>query len=109
MIIRAATYAEQSAIEASGDVLVADVEGKVAGFAALDGGELRALGVEPEFRNRGIGTALVEACVHQARRLGLSLTANAAAAEEVQFLERRGFSREGEAGDLSGATVRLSR
>ena len=56
-----------------GDVFVAEVEGLLAGFAALEGGELDGLFVEPDLWRQGIGSGLVEAAVHEARRRGLSL------------------------------------
>ncbi len=59
-------------------VLVAEVDGRVAGFAALIGGELDGLFVEPAQWRRGIGSALVERAAHEARKQGLSLTVTAA-------------------------------
>ena len=108
MIIRTASWAEQAAIEQAGEVLVAEVDGAVAGYAVLDGGEMREVRVEPPFRGSGIGTALVEAAVHQARRSGLSLTASASGPRQIQFLERCGFASEGEA-DVPSGDVRMSR
>ncbi|MBM4294142.1 MAG: N-acetyltransferase [Deltaproteobacteria bacterium] len=35
-------------------------------------GEVRSVAVLPEFRNRGIGSELVKACLNEARSLGLS-------------------------------------
>ena len=60
-----------------GDVLVAEIDGDIAGFAALEGGELDGLFVEPARWREGIGRALVEAAVQEARRRGLSLTVTA--------------------------------
>ena len=108
MIIRAATSTEQAAMDQGGDLLIAEVEGEVAGFAALQGGDLREVLVEPEYRGEGIGTALVEAAVHHARRCGLSLTATAEPGG-IGFLERCGFAREAEADQASGGSVRMSR
>jgi GNAT superfamily N-acetyltransferase len=91
-----------------GEVLVAEVEGRVAGFAALVGGELDGLFIEPELWRQGIGKALVEAAVHEARRRGLSVavTANSAAAA---FYEKCGFAVEGEAQTRFGPALRMSR
>ena len=74
-----------------GEVFVAETDGQVAGFAALIGAELDGLFVEPELWGRGIGRALVDVAVHEARRQGLSVSviANPAA---LQFYEKCGFS-----------------
>jgi GNAT superfamily N-acetyltransferase len=91
-----------------GEVLVAEVDGALAGFAAVIGGELDGLFVEPEQWRNGIGAALVEAAAHEARRRGLSLrvTANPTA---VGFYERCGFSMEGETETRFGPAPRMSR
>jgi GNAT superfamily N-acetyltransferase len=93
---------------ASGEVLVAEVEGTIAGFAAVIGGELDGLFVEPELWRNGIGAALVEAAAHEARRRGLSLsvTANPTA---LGFYQRCGFSVEGETQTRFGPAPRMSR
>src|SRR5262249_34974958 len=59
---------------ANGQVIVAELAGEIAGFAAVVGGELDGLFVEPDLWGGGIGKALVEAAVHEARKRGLSLT-----------------------------------
>ena len=93
---------------ANGQVLVAELEGCVAGFAALVGGELDGLFVEPELWRRGIGAALVDAATHRARRKGLALTviANPTARD---FYESCGFSLEGETQTRFGPALRMSR
>ena len=93
---------------ANGQVLVAELEGCVAGFAALVGGELDGLFVEPELWRRGIGAALVDAATHQARRKGLELTviANPNARD---FYESCGFSLECEVQTRFGPALSMSR
>ncbi|MGH6729325.1 MAG: GNAT family N-acetyltransferase [Sphingomicrobium sp.] len=91
-----------------GDVLVAEVDGDIAGFAALVGGELDGLFVEPARWRRGIGTALVEAAVHEARRRGLSLTVIADPGAR-EFYENCGFRFEGDAETRFGPALRMSR
>ena len=92
----------------NGEVIVAERDGKIAGFAAVVGGELDGLFVEPALWRQGVGTALVETAAHEARRRGLSLTvtANPGARE---FYESCGFSVEGEAATRFGPALRLSR
>src|SRR3954451_10740879 len=46
---------------ANGQVIVAEIDGQLAGFAAIVGGELDGLFVEPDLWGRGIGRALLEA------------------------------------------------
>lgn len=94
-----------------GEVLVADLNGRVAGFAVVvpeDGhAELDGLFVEPDMWKRGIGAALVDAVTHEARRRGLALmvVANPAA---LGFYERCGFALEGEAQTRFGPALRMS-
>jgi len=58
------------------DFVVAEVDGEFAGCVALavltpDLAEVRSLAVNPESGRRGVGKALVDACLAEARRLGL--------------------------------------
>jgi GNAT superfamily N-acetyltransferase len=93
---------------ANGQVIVAELDGRVAGFAAVVGGELDGLFVEPELWGRGIGRALADAAVHDARNRGYTLwvIANPGARG---FYERCGFSVEGEAETRFGPALRMSR
>jgi GNAT superfamily N-acetyltransferase len=93
---------------ANGQVLVAELDGRIAGFAALVGGELDGLFVEPDLWRRGVGTALVDATTHQARRKGLALTVIANPAARA-FYERCGLSVEGEAQTRFGPALRMSK
>lgn len=92
----------------SGQVIVAEIGGRIAGFAAVLGGELDGLFVEPDLWRMGVGKALVDAAILLARRRGLSLsvTANKAA---LGFYERCGFTVEGEAQTRFGPALRMSR
>ena len=93
---------------ANGQVLVAEADGRVAGFAAVVGGELDGLFVEPGQWRRGIGAALVEEAVLSARERGLSLTVIAGPAAQP-FYERCGFTAEEEVATRFGPAVRMSR
>jgi GNAT superfamily N-acetyltransferase len=93
---------------ANGQVIVAELAGEVAGFAAVVGGELDGLFVEPYLWGGGIGRALVEAAVHEARRRGLSLTVLANPTARG-FYESCGFTVEGEEQTRFGPGLRMSR
>jgi amino-acid N-acetyltransferase len=59
-----------------GDFVVAEEDGRFLGCAALavltaDLAELRSLAIAPEASGRGVGKAVVEACVERARERGL--------------------------------------
>ena len=95
-----------------GEVIIAELGDHLAGFAAVlvgeRGAELDGLFVEPALWRRGIGAALVDVAVHEARRQGLAMmvTANPSARE---FYERCGFTAEGEAETRFGPALRMSR
>ena len=63
---------------ANGQVIVAEIGGEIGGFAAVVGGELDGLFVEPDLWGGGIGRTLVEAAVYEARHRGLTLKVTAA-------------------------------
>ena len=92
----------------SGQVIVAEIGGRIAGFAAVLGGELDGLFVEPDLWRMGVGKALVDAAILLARRRGLTLsvTANKAA---LGFYERCDFTVEGEAQTRFRPALRMSR
>jgi len=93
---------------ANGQVLVAELDGRVAGFAALVGGELDGLFVEPDLWRQGVGKALVDEVTHLARLRGLAVTVIAGPVAR-SFYERCGFSVEGEAQTRFGPAFRMSR
>lgn len=94
------------------EVYVADLDGKVAGFAVVFIGDLDAeldgLFVEPQFWRQGIGAALVDVATHEARKQGLTLmvTANPSARD---FYEKCGFTVEGSAQTRFGPAIRMSK
>jgi argininosuccinate lyase/amino-acid N-acetyltransferase len=76
---------------------VAELDGAIVATAALrllwrDLGEVRSLAVRPDAHGRGLGAALVEAVVADARALGLPRVI--ALTREVAFFERSGFTVE---------------
>ncbi len=105
-------------------VLVAVEAGRILGSATveLDGtlgdddeflppemASLRMLGVDPEARGKGVGRALVEACIERARESGklvLVLRTTAAMASARRLYESMGFRRD-PARDLSFPAVTL--
>ena len=95
-----------------GGVMVAELDGHIAGFAAVIvdrfEAEIDGLFVEPELWRKGIGAALIDVAVHEARRQGLAMTviANPSARE---FYEKCGFTVEGEAQTRFGPALRMSR
>ena len=96
-----------------GEVLLAEIDGEVAGFAVIldeDGrAELDGLFVEPSRWRQGIGTALVGEAIHVARDRGLSLMTVVANPAAREFYERCGFSVEGETQTRFGPAIRMSR
>lgn len=77
------------------DFVVAEDDGEFTGCCALavltpDLAEVRSLAVRPEAGGRGIGASLVDACVAQARRLGLRRVFALTLVPE--FFERCGFT-----------------
>jgi GNAT superfamily N-acetyltransferase len=93
---------------ANGQVIVAELDGHIAGFVAVVGGELDGLFVEPDLWGRGIGKELVDVATHEARNRGLTLKVIAAPGAR-RFYESCGFSVEGEAMTRFGPALRMSR
>jgi GNAT superfamily N-acetyltransferase len=93
---------------ANGQVIVAQIDGDIAGFAALVGGELDGLFVEPDLWGSGIGRALVDAATHEARKRGLALKV-IANPRARRFYENCGFSVEGEEQTRFGPALRMAK
>jgi GNAT superfamily N-acetyltransferase len=95
-----------------GQVIVADLADRIAGFAAVliddDRAELDGLFVEPALWKRGVGSALVDVAVHEARRQGLAMMVIANPSARP-FYEKCGFTLEGEAQTRFGPALRMSR
>ena len=93
---------------ANGQVIVAEMGGEVAGFAAVVGGELDGLFVEPDLWGSGIGKALVEVATHEARLSGMTLKVTAGPSARL-FYESCGFSVEGDEQTRFGPALRMSK
>ena len=93
---------------ANGQVIVAELDGEIAGFAAVVGGELDGLFVEPDLWGRGIGRALADAATHEARNRGLALSV-IANPRARPFYEHCGFSVEGEVQTRFGPALRMTK
>ena len=93
---------------ANGQVIVAEIEGEIAGFAAVVGGELDGLFVEPDLWGGGIGRVLVDAATHEARKRGLALKV-IANPRARRFYENCGFSVEGEEQTRFGPGFRMTK
>jgi GNAT superfamily N-acetyltransferase len=93
---------------ANGQVIVAEVDGEIAGFAAVVGGELDGLFVEPDLWGRGIGRVLADAAAHEARSRGLALQV-IANPRARWFYEHCGFSVEGEVQTRFGPALRMTK
>jgi len=78
------------------DFQVAEADGRIVGCGALEIawdnlGEIRSVAVVAEFQRRGVGRRLVEACLAEARRLGITRVFSLTTAPE--FFEHMGFAR----------------
>ena len=93
---------------ANGQVIVAELDGELAGFAAVVGGELDGLFVEPDLWGRGVGRALADAATHEARKRGLTLKVFANPRAR-RFYEHCGFSVEGEVQTRFGPALRMTK
>ena len=93
---------------ANGQVIVAEIAGEIAGFAAVVGGELDGLFVEPDLWGHGIGRTLVDVATHEARKRGLALKV-IANPRARRFYESCGFSAEGEIETRFGPGIRMTK
>ena len=93
---------------ANGQVIVAEIAGEIAGFAAVVGGELDGLFVEPDLWGHGIGKRLVDAATHEARKRGLALKV-IANPRAKPFYETCGFSVEAEVETRFGPALRMTK
>jgi len=93
---------------ANGQVIVAEYRGQIAGFAAVVGGELDGLFVEPDLWGRGIGRALINAATKEARSKGLALSVIANPSAR-RFYESCGFTIEGAEQTRFGPAFRMTK
>ncbi|MFZ5483682.1 MAG: GNAT family N-acetyltransferase [Pseudomonadota bacterium] len=77
---------------ASGTVLVAEVAGRVSGFARLEhSGSIDLLFVSPEIVRQGVGTALMAELLAKARTLGIGTLSAEVSVVARPFFETHGF------------------
>jgi GNAT superfamily N-acetyltransferase len=93
---------------ANGQVIVAEIGSEIVGFAAVVGGELDGLFVEPDLWGQGIGRTLVDAATHEARKRGLALKV-IANPRARRFYEHCGFRVEGEEQTRFGPALRMTK
>ena len=90
-----AAYASTLFVEALGSFegVVAELDGRLAGFAQLDpaGGRLRALFVDAEHQGRGLGRALLTEIEARAAKRGCARVHGAMSLNAVPFYARVGF------------------
>lgn len=90
------------------EILVAEIGGECIGAAAIVGGELGGPFVEPTWRGRGIGRALVRQATHEARRRGLALVV-LCDQDTSNFYKKCGFRVEVETETPLGPALTMSR
>lgn len=79
------------------DTLIADMDGRVAGFADMDNtGYLDRLYIHKDFQGRGIAYALVNELEQRARNTGLSNFETYASITAKPFFEKQGYRVEKE-------------
>jgi len=93
---------------ANGQVIVAEMDRVIVGFAAVVSGELDGLFVEPDLWGQGIGRALVNAATHEARKRGLALKVIANPSAR-RFYQSCGFIVEGEEQTRFGPALRMTK
>ena len=87
-----------------GRTRVAEIGGRIVGFATLVGSELEDLFVDPEWMRQGIATALVRDLAASVPRIDVTANPHALA-----FYESVGFVGDGEVETSGGRAVRMHR
>lgn len=75
--------------------LVAEIEERVVGTVALEGAELCAFFIHPDFQGQGIGSQLLAEIERRAIEAGISAIHTDASLTGAPFYERRGYRRTG--------------
>ena len=75
---------------ASENVIVAELDGEIVGYASFSGASLSNMYVMPAYQRRGVGTALLEAVFRQVP-LGVELWVFEDNVDAIRFYERSGF------------------
>ena len=77
------------------DTLIAEIDGKMAGFSDMDGtGYLDRLYIHKDFQRRGLAGVLVNALEQRAQRVGIFHFETQASITAKPFFERQGYTVE---------------
>lgn len=88
-IERIAQYVPEAIRTIPSLVTAYDDDGRARGFAGVDGGKLEMLFIDPAYRGKGVGTALLDFTVHE---LGVTrVDVNEQNAQARGFYEHKGF------------------
>ena len=91
-----------------GRLYVAEVDGRIAGFAEYEGDRIHAVYVHPAHVRQGIGTALFHCLTAELRSHGVKRVEFSASLPSVPFYEAMGCVREKEARFRPGAGVEMA-
>lgn len=81
-----------ASMEAGQAMWVGLVDGRVRGFASLDGGEIAALYVHPEAARSGVGTRLLRAVERAAGRQGIRTLRLTSTLTALRFYQAKGYT-----------------
>ena len=77
------------------EIWVAELDGVVAGWGAIRGGDLEGLYMAPEFAGRGVGAALLAMLERLMRERGVHVARADASSNARDFYLRRGYQAAG--------------
>ena len=78
------------------EIWVAEIDGRAAGWGAIQGGRLEGLYTDPDFAGQGIGTELLGRLEALMRTRGICRISAEASANAEGFYLRRGYASAGE-------------
>lgn len=77
------------------EIWLAELDGLVAGWGAIRGGNLEGLYTAPEFAGRGVGGGLLEMLERLMRARGIAAVEAEASSNALAFYIRRGYRQNG--------------